>query len=158
MTLRADTAELDDMGIAPGYTVSTWKALDLSGDDVVHWFRAIKIFETRIRRRFLDPVDVLIAHEIGQERGTFGFAILAIDCLLVESLQRFREGRTADGESGHLIRTFHEQLGVISTTQRADKQSGCLLQALSLRTSPQRPDRRRFPCAAVRRVDRVQRR
>ncbi len=112
MTLRADTAELDDMEIAPGYTVSNWKALDLSGDDVVHWFRAIKIFETRIRRRFLDPVDVLIAHEIGQERGTFGFAILAIDCLLVESLQRFREGRTADGESGHLIRTFlHEQLG-----------------------------------------------
>ena len=92
MTSCAESPGIDDMEIAPGYTVADWKALDLSGDDAGQWFRAIKIFETRIRRRFIEPVDVLIAHEIGQERGTFGFAILAIDCLLVETLQGFREG------------------------------------------------------------------
>lgn len=92
MTLCADTTELDGMEIAPGHTVAEWKALDLAGDNLTQWLRAIKIFATRIRRRFIDPVDVLIAHEIGQERGTFGFAILAIDCLLVETLQAFREG------------------------------------------------------------------
>lgn len=112
MTLSAESAAMDDMEIAPGYTVRDWKVLDLSGDDAGQWFRAIKIFETRIRRRFIEPVDVLIAHEIGQERGTFGFAILAIDCLLVETLQRFREGRIEEGENGRLIRTFlHQQLG-----------------------------------------------
>lgn len=102
----ADSSDLHDMEIAPGYTVADWKTLDLSGNDAGQWQQAIRIFETRIRRRFIDPVDVLVAHEIGLERGTFGFAILAIDCLLVETLQRFREGRSAPRENGRLVRTF----------------------------------------------------
>jgi len=97
----------DDMEIAPGYTVGDWKALALGDASSPDWQRAIDIFETRIRRRFIEPVDVLIAHEIGLERGAFGFAILAIDCLLIESLQGFREGVTDHtGKSGALIRKF----------------------------------------------------
>ena len=49
----------------------------------------------------------MIAHEIGLPRGAFGFAILAIDCLLVETLQGFRAGVVNhSGESKALFRTF----------------------------------------------------
>lgn len=113
MASLAENERLDGMEIAPGYTVADWKALGLGGNEVGQWSLAIEIFETRIRRRFLDPVDVLIAHEAELTRGTFGFAILAIDCLLLETLQRFREGRVKKGENGRLIRTFlSERLGV----------------------------------------------
>lgn len=84
----------DDLAIAPGYTVGCWKSLKLDPDvpDSVDWNRAIDIFEARIRRRFLDPVDELIRFEQGRSTRTFGFAILAIDFLVIEALQGFREG------------------------------------------------------------------
>lgn len=95
------------MEIAPGYTVGDWKQLHLEYDNPLDWSRAIEIFGTRIRLRFIDPVDVLIAHEIGRTRGTFGFAILAIDCLLVETMQGFREGVVDhDQQSKRLIKAY----------------------------------------------------
>jgi hypothetical protein len=102
---------LENMEIAPGITVADWQRLNLADMQSADWPNAIDIFDAPIRRRFIEPVDVLIAHEIGQERGSFGFAILAIDCLLVETLQRFYEGRTQNGDNGRLIKTFlHERL------------------------------------------------
>lgn len=99
----------DDMEIAPGYRVSDWKSLNLAAPDCLDWEMAIRIFDTRIRRRFIDPVDVLIEHENGQERGSFGFAILAIDCLLIETLQGFYEGLIShNGESKRLVCNFLE--------------------------------------------------
>jgi hypothetical protein len=107
MTSPTDSASPDAMEIAPDYTVRHWKALDLNSGDATQWATAIRIFETRIRRRFIEPVDVLIAHEIGQDRGTFGFAILAIDCLLVETLQGFRDGVVNHaGHSKAVVRKF----------------------------------------------------
>lgn len=95
------------MEIAPGYTVADWKKLNLDDPNSPGWKKAICIFEARIRRRFIEPVDVLIAHEIGLERGAFGFAILAIDCLLVETFQGFREGVVDHTrKSKALFRTF----------------------------------------------------
>lgn len=106
MNSAKQSTTIGTMEIAPGYTVRDWTALDLANNDPYQWRRAIKIFDTRLRCRFVEPADVLIAQEIGHVRGTFGFAILAIDCLLVETLQRFREGRIEKGENGRLIRTF----------------------------------------------------
>lgn len=109
------------MEIAPGYTVRDWKALDLDGGDTAQWATAIRIFETRIRRRFIEPVDLLIAHEIGQERGTFGFAILAIDCLLVETLQGFRDGCVKHhGKALKGKRSRSEELIVTFLSERLD--------------------------------------
>lgn len=97
----------DDMEIAPGYTVGDWKQLNLAIDRNQDWSKAIKIFETRIRRRFLDPVDILIAHEAEKPRGAFGFAVIAIDCLVIETLQGFREGEPDhNGKSKRLFRAF----------------------------------------------------
>lgn len=95
------------MEIAPGYTVRDWRRLQLDKPQHRDWTKAIEIFESRICHRFIAPVDVLIAHEIGHERGTFGFAILALDCLIVETLQGFREGLIDHrGKSKRLIISF----------------------------------------------------
>ncbi len=99
----------DDMEIAPGILVMDWKRLSGGLDRGIPaaWDSATKVLDARLRRRFLEPVDVLIAHEIGRSRGTFGFAVLAIDCLLIETLQRFRTGRLGPKvKSGDLIREF----------------------------------------------------
>lgn len=82
------------MQIAPGIDAGDWKQLDLNkpGD----WEPALAIFERRIRGRFTEAVDFLIAddepHNPKERR--WGFAVLAIDCLLVETLEAFRQGLT----------------------------------------------------------------
>ncbi|MFT4256153.1 MAG: hypothetical protein QM599_04230 [Pseudoxanthomonas sp.] len=95
----------DDMEIAGQYTVADWKACWTEPEDP--WKKAISIFDTRIRSRFIDPVDFLFAHEIGRDRGMFGFAILALDCLLIETLQGFHSGVIDHtGKSKELFRAF----------------------------------------------------
>ena len=86
-----------------------WKTLKLNPatPDSVDWNTAIEIFEARIRRRFLDPVDELVKFERGRSKQTFGFAILAIDFLVIETLQGFREGTiNHNKESGKLFTSF----------------------------------------------------
>lgn len=80
--------------IAPGISAKQWKALRLEPDEPgsADWQTAIAIFEARMRRRFFAPVDALIEFEEGRTEKTFGFAILAINCLVIETLQGFREG------------------------------------------------------------------
>ena len=51
--------------------------------------------EKRITSRYIDPTDKLL-HEDSQRSATerrFGFTILAIDCLLIETFQAFIEGK-----------------------------------------------------------------
>ena len=82
------------MQIAPGIGSEAWKQLDFS--DPAAWTRAIGIFERRIRGRFTDAVDFLIADD-EQRPATerrWGFAILAVDSLLVETLEAFSQGLT----------------------------------------------------------------
>lgn len=87
----------DDLEIAPGYTVGCWKKLRLNPDTPTSadWDTALKIFDERIRRRFLDPVGALIEAEKDRGQKMYGFAILAIDCLVIETLQGFREGKAS---------------------------------------------------------------
>lgn len=100
----------DGVEIAPGHFAAEWKGLELDDPNSPHWTKAIEIFECRIIRRLIEPVDVLIAHEIGHTRGTFGFAILAIDCIIVETIEGFREGKpNHDRISRRLITSFLEQ-------------------------------------------------
>jgi hypothetical protein len=51
------------------------------------WQKAIDIIEDHIRGRFLDVID-----SVESQRYT-GFAVLALDCLFIETLQQFREGQ-----------------------------------------------------------------
>ncbi len=95
------------MQIAPGTHAADWKKLDLvnAGD----WEAAVSIFERRIRGRFVAAADFLIADDEPQpatER-RWGFAALTLDCLLVETLQAFRQGLTdTRGKSRELCVRF----------------------------------------------------
>lgn len=97
------------MKIAPGIDAADWKQLDLSTPESPDWNRGISILERRLKGRFTDPVEFLIADDQKRlaDRRRFGFAILAIDCMLVETLQAFREGLTdTRGKSKELCTAF----------------------------------------------------
>jgi hypothetical protein len=98
-----------DLEVAPGYTVGDWTTLCLKADEPgsSNWKTALTIFDARIRCRFLDPVDELIRIDKSRSRQTFGFTILAIDFLVIETLQGFREGMiNHTGRSEDLITSF----------------------------------------------------
>ena len=98
------------MEIAPGIQATSWLNLDLEqSPDSPSWATARDIFRRRIAGRYLDPVAVLVAAESDMPalRRRFGFAVLAIDCLLVETLQAFRWGvRHTKYRSREAFQTF----------------------------------------------------
>jgi hypothetical protein len=118
----------DKLEIAPGYTVECWKCLSLDPDapNSVDWHKAIEIFDSRIRRRFLDPVDELIKIDGSRSRQAFGFAILAIDFLVIETLQGFREGKInhkGRDVSKNLIKGFLLQWDAFTSCLQRDDDS-----------------------------------
>ena len=84
------------MYIAPGVTSDEYKKLNLNDNDSSDWKNAIAIFNARISSRYLEPVDLLIRDDENRRPidRRYGFSILGIDCLLIETLQSFREGLT----------------------------------------------------------------
>ncbi len=72
------------MRISPRFTTEHWKAINFSSEE--GWQKAVAMLDDRIRGRFFAPI-ALIENEYGA-----GFAILALHCLLIETLQQFREG------------------------------------------------------------------
>lgn len=84
------------MQVAPGVYASEWKQLHLDDPQSSDWLRAIDIFQKRFLGRFIEPVDLLIAQDETRPPidRRFGFAVMAIDCLLIETLAAFREGLT----------------------------------------------------------------
>lgn len=92
-----------------GFTENDWNMLDLSDHRSPDWAKAVKIFRKRIHDRFIEPVDKMIEIEqaLPRTQRKYGFAILAIDCLLIETLQAFRYGEVnTKGKSGPLIKNF----------------------------------------------------
>jgi hypothetical protein len=81
------------MRISASYTIDDWKALTFKSED--DWELAVDMFKDRLKTRYLEHIDVLIS------RKTSGFAVLSLDCVLVETLQQFRNGanKTPYGKS-----------------------------------------------------------
>jgi hypothetical protein len=75
---------MDPMKISPNYDVEDWKRIDFSTE--TDWQDAINILWDRLNGRFLEPIALMKGH------GFAGFAVMALDSLLIESLQQFREG------------------------------------------------------------------
>lgn len=99
--------------IAPNFTVSDWfelrDQLDAEAYDA-DWKRVIGAVQLRLTRRFVEPADVIIDHD--EPSPAFpegrGFAVLALDCLLIEAIYGYKRGRRTNvGESG---RAFEQTL------------------------------------------------
>jgi hypothetical protein len=82
------------MQIAPGVDTAIWQGLKLDEPDNPDWAKAVDILAARIHDRYVEPVDFLIASEENKppSERRFGFSVLAIDCLVVETLGAFIEG------------------------------------------------------------------
>jgi hypothetical protein len=97
-----------DYAISPKYKASDWKALDLSTEGSADWKRAVDIFNDRLHGRFLSPIEAVRSHADCDIQEFSGFAIVAIDCLLIETLNQFKMGvdETPSGQHGECFATF----------------------------------------------------
>lgn len=96
------------MYIAPNFTDQDWNNLDLDGNEE-DWQTAINAFEDRIKSRYIEPVDQLIEFEkdLSHKNKRYGFTCLAIDMLLIETFQAFKEGLPdSKGRSKSLFTKF----------------------------------------------------
>jgi len=70
--------------ISAKYTDEDYKKLKFDSES--DWYKALEIFKDRINERFLRPISKI------QGLPYAGFSIMALDCLLIETLQQFRKG------------------------------------------------------------------
>lgn len=98
------------MEIAKGILSSDYLKLNLNQNlENNDWDVAIEYFEKRINERFIEPINRLIEfeREIKPSERKYGFVILAIDCLLLETIESFYEGITnSTGKSKQLFKKF----------------------------------------------------
>jgi hypothetical protein len=82
------------MQIAPGVEAATWQRLKLDDPNSSDWKVAVDILSARIIERYIAPVDFLVATEETKSPSDrrFGFTVLAVACMLVETLGAFIEG------------------------------------------------------------------
>jgi cation transport regulator ChaC len=87
--------------LASDFTVADYRALRPTLDQAnpTSWDTTLRALRRRIDERFLKPI-----RELGRVDNRHlpyrpGFAILALDCLLIDTIQSFREGRVATGEA-----------------------------------------------------------
>jgi len=86
---------LGDVSISPKYRKSHWQ----EAHDTDDWNKMVEIFKDRIEGRYLKPVR-LIAND--GDIGEFsGFSILALDCLIIETLNQFYSGLDKTKEGKH---------------------------------------------------------
>jgi hypothetical protein len=81
-----------DPFISPRFRVSAWTRLVLADKNAKAWKKAVDIFLDRIEGRFLAPVAAIRHHSEHSIAGFSGFCIIAIDCLLIETLVQFSRG------------------------------------------------------------------
>jgi hypothetical protein len=73
------------MLISRNHKAEDWKAPTFRTEE--DWEKAVEIFLDRIQTRYLEHIDRIIGHH------TSGFAVLALDCTLIETLEQFRRGK-----------------------------------------------------------------
>jgi hypothetical protein len=72
------------MLISRNYDASHWEALSFKSE--ADWESAVAMFQDRINTRYLEHIERIIRHR------TSGFAVLTLDCALIETLEQFRQG------------------------------------------------------------------
>ena len=72
------------MKISKNYSTEDWIKLKFNSEQ--DWEEACNIFYDRLYSRFLKPIEMIEDYEFS------GFAIMALDCLLIETYQQFLKG------------------------------------------------------------------
>lgn len=101
------------MRISRNYKAAHWKALTFGTE--ADWQRAIEIFMDRLDTRYLLHIKQLLRHR------TSGFAVLTLDCALIETLEQFRRGapETPPRKSGEYFASFLTQTSFSFTDEHA---------------------------------------
>src|SRR5579872_2065741 len=91
------------MDICRGFSAEEWRdelQPKLTGVEEEAWTKAIDVFERRLRERFLRPIEIMLETDTspnGEAPIVPGFAIMALCCLLIDTLQSFYNGgRTSE--------------------------------------------------------------
>lgn len=98
--------------LAKGCTADDLRELELGTFPSEKWEKVISCFNDRIEKRYISPIDDLIAAEDGLRdiEKKCGFIVLTIDFLLMETLQAFMNGSCdSAGKSRKLITQFLEE-------------------------------------------------
>ena len=92
--MSLESSKVKIMEIAKGINNTEYLKLNLDNQHETDWQTAFSYLEKRLTERYIEPADVLIAHEkdINPKNRKYGFTIIAIDCMLIETLQSFYEG------------------------------------------------------------------
>lgn len=72
------------MEISPNFTDDDWRKLDFQKEE--DWQDGIEMLQDRVQGRFLVPIRKV------QKLVYSGFAVMALECLLIETLEQFRKG------------------------------------------------------------------
>ncbi len=73
------------MRISRNYSADDWKKLRFKSE--TDWDLGVAMFEDRVETRYLEHIRTLLP------RQTSGFAVLALDSALIETLEQFRRGK-----------------------------------------------------------------
>ena len=87
-----DSPSDENVYISPRYRKDDWRQLDLTKRESHDWEMAVNIFLDRINGRFLIPIDRIINYPDWKVSEFSGFLVIAIDCLLIETLNQFYRG------------------------------------------------------------------
>ncbi len=90
----------EELHISKDYTLRDYLNLKLhinSSEKI--WEKAIKMFKSRIKERYFDAIDKLYEEEMYK----YGFAIMTLECLLIDTFVKFRYGPNAT-KSGKYIK------------------------------------------------------
>lgn len=79
--------------ISEKFTNTDWANLNLVNDNSENWQKAISIIEDRFNSRFFNQINRFEKNEFS------GFLIMAIDCLLIETLMQFYLGKESTDDT-----------------------------------------------------------
>ena len=95
------SAEIEALKVSVKYTSDDWNALSKDNSD--DWIKAANIVSDRLHGRYLSYSTECLKSPHS------GFVVLSIDCLIMETIQQFREGiieNQGRGRSQELISSF----------------------------------------------------
>jgi len=82
------------MKICSFFKAEEWPGLrtQLVAGDEEAWRKAVHVFECRMKERFFSGIELLLGSKTSSQSIVPGFAVMALCCILVETLQAFYEG------------------------------------------------------------------